>query len=117
MLRLYYLNIVWKNLTSGFKNENFIFALAVLKKFLQYSKCSQKKKSDKFSWFIIENLFGSIPNAQNSEKQILDFFNGAIFVTFSGFIALMTLYVKKDFAKNPTEKKPGNLKFEAEVKR
>jgi|688.fasta_scaffold2130332_1 hypothetical protein len=51
------------------------------------------------------------------QKNILGIFNSAIFVPFSGFLALTPLSDKRDFAKNLTEKEPGNLKFEVEAKR
>ncbi len=74
-------------------------------------------KSKTFFWFILENHFGSIPKAKNSEKQILNFFHSAIFyhlltvsLRFWNHISIAI----KDFGKNPTGKEPRDLKLEAE---
>jgi hypothetical protein len=84
------------------------------KRFKQCLKCMEIVTNYKFIYFILEILFRSIPNAQNSEKWIYDLLT-VQFLVFSTNFVTSYLTIRKRFCKNPTEKELRDLKVKAEV--
>jgi hypothetical protein len=79
-------------LASKMRILRFLHWARFFEKLLTVRKMYRKKqKVTNFCWFILEDCFGSIPNAQKSPKK---FFDSAIFPTFFyHFLTLLTSYL------------------------